>query len=216
MWKNIKVVLIRHTETEWIRKWLRLWENDSLTKIWIQQAINLKNHIDIMNYDFIYTSTSKRSKETMIYSLEINTKNINYKELDLLKERKEATSFIWKKTLDLPWNIIRKNRNKKDWKYEDWESFSDIYNRTSEILNFFSQHEYNKNILVYTHWSIIRSIIIYIIFNWKVSPWKYFRLTEIFKIIPWWITEIIYSKENYENKFSWKIKYWMAPVDFIL
>ena len=42
----------------------------------------------------------------------------------------------------------------------------------------------------------------YIIFNWKVSPWKYFRLTEILKIIPWWITEIIYSKENYENNFK--------------
>ena len=187
----IRIVLVRHAETEWMIKWLRLWENEKITKKWEKEAINLKKIIDLNNFDFIYTSPSVRSIQTMESFLwEKKFKNII--KSNLLKERKEASSFLWKKTSDLPWNILKENRNNWDWKYEDW-----------------------INILVFSHWSIIRSIIIYIIFNWKISPWEYFRLTEILKIKSCWISEIIYSKEKFEKIYTWKIKDFMNSNNII-
>lgn len=122
---------------------------------------------------------------------------------------------LWKKTSDLPWNILKENRNNWDWKYEDWESFNEIFERTWKILKLFWTYNDWINILVFSHWSIIRSIIIYIIFNWKISPWEYFRLTEILKIKSCWISEIIYSKEKFEKIYTWKIKDFMNSNNII-
>ena len=94
----------------------------------------------------------------------------------------------------------------------NWEVYS-VY--LWSILKLFWTYNDWINILVFTHWSIIRSIIIYIIFNWKISPWEYFRLTEILKIKSCWISEIIYSKEKFEKIYTWKIKDFMNSNNII-
>ncbi|MBF0914023.1 phosphoglycerate mutase family protein [Candidatus Gracilibacteria bacterium] len=210
----IRIVLVRHAETEGMIKGLRLGENEKITKKGEKEAINLKKIIDLNNFDFIYTSPSVRSIQTMESFLgEKKFKNII--KSNLLKERKEASSFLGKKTSDLPWNILKENRNNGDWKYEDGESFNEIFERTGKILKLFGTYNDGINILVFSHGSIIRSIIIYIIFNGKISPGEYFRLTEILKIKSCGISEIIYSKEKFEKIYTWKIKDFMNSNNII-
>ncbi len=137
------------------------------------------------------------------------TNSIKNNVLNILKERKEASSFIGLRHGEVPWDILKKYRNNPDWSYEDWESFSDIQIRTNKILNLFSSHPNGSRILVFSHASIIRSIVINILLP-NVIPWQYFDLTEKMKIKPCWISNIEYSMGNFEETYSWKLLTWMS------
>lgn len=206
--KCITLYLVRHSESQGMREGIRLSPLSYITSRGRKQAIKLAKRLASLKLHFIYSSPTLRSGQTT----EIIIKNIAHNNviyLSDLVERRETSSLIGMATKDLPWKYLRKHRLNRFWRHQDAESFDDIHNRATRVLDKFKQHPPGSNILVISHGSFIRAMLAEILTSQQLSPKHYYQMTEKIVVAPAAISILKYSKEYYEENACWKLVSWM-------
>lgn len=132
--KTINLYLVRHAETMGMRQGVRLGNDDELSPNGISQATLLAERLADTTFSQVYCSPTLRAKQSLekIQQTNPSTSKVAY-DKDLV-ERREATSLIGVKTENMPWDYLKKHRLKRKWRYEDSESFQDIYERSLKVL----------------------------------------------------------------------------------
>lgn len=204
----MEIFLIRHGETNGTERGIRLGSVDNLSKRGIKQSKILAMHLSDIKFDVIFSSPTLRALQTAEIILSLRGEGSIVK-LSEISERKEASYFEGMLTNKIPWNYLKKHRLKRNWKYKDGESFSDIFNRSKNILNIFRKYSSKNKILVITHGSIIRALLSIVIFGEKLTPRQYYRLTERIEIHPASVTILKYDQKIFEPKPTWKLNTWM-------
>jgi len=154
----MKLILVRHGETEWNRKAKLLSRTDiSLNEIGIEQAKKTANKLKIFNFDFIYTSNMKRTLETANIINKFH--NVSIIQTELLQERDygdfEGVNYH---KLDL-----REIREKNLYKNFNMESPSEFRNRIKYFLENKLSLKYNQTILIVSHSGTIKKILYHLL-----------------------------------------------------
>lgn len=205
----INLYLVRHAETVGMREGVRLGNDDGLSPNGINQAVLLSDRLANIQFSQVYCSPTLRAKQSLEIIQKTNP-SIDKVTFDKdLVERREATSLIGVKTENMPWDYLKKHRLKRKWRYEDSESFQDIYDRSIEVLKKLAENGNESNVLVITHGSFIRALFATILLGNGLTPRQYFQLTEKLNIFASAISKLEYSQKYYEDKPSWKIITWM-------
>lgn len=206
--KKVNLFLVRHGETQGMKRCVRLNCTDPLSPTGIEQANYLAKRLRKFHFDYIYSSPTLRAKCTAeIIAKELPCTGII--ESADLEERKEATSLIGVSTENMPWEYIKKNRLKRHWRYEDGESFDDIFNRANKVLTYMANHPNESRILVISHGSFTRALFAVVLMGKSLTPRQYYDMTEKLSISATALSELEYSKKKYEDESSWKIISWM-------
>ncbi len=205
----INLYLVRHAETVGMHQGVRLGNDDELSPNGINQAIFLAKRLSTVSFNKVYCSPTLRAKQSLEKIQQVNStvNNIIF-DKDLI-ERREATSLIGVKTENMPWAYLKKHRLHRRWRFEDSESFQDIYDRSLIVLKKLAQNGNNDNVLVVTHGSFIRALFATILLGDGLTPRQYFQLTEKLNIFASAISKLEYSQKYYEDSPSWKIITWM-------
>jgi len=154
----MKLILVRHGETEWNNEGKLLSKTDiSLNEKGLEQAKKTANKLKNLTFDFIYTSNMKRTLQTVN---EINKyHNVNFIQTELLQERNygdfEGVDYH---KLDL--RKIRKNNLYKNFNMETPEEFR---NRIKYFLKNKLSLKYNQTILIVSHSGTIKKILYYLL-----------------------------------------------------
>ena len=204
----IKLTIVRHAETYGMTKGVRLNNEDPLSNNGLDQAKKLAKKLLKSKFHYVYTSPTLRAQQTLNIIKKYCYCNKIYEDTDLV-ERKEATSLIGVKTEDMPWDEIKKHRLKRHWKYQDSESFHEIFNRALKLLNKFEKHKPGSHILIMSHGSFIRALFAVILMEENLTPRQYFKMTEKLFIESTGVSKLEFSKKYYEESPTWKIITWM-------
>ena len=164
----MKLIMVRHGETEWNKKYQLLSYTDiPLNKIGIEQAKKVAKKLKDTRIDLIYSSPLKRSLET---AKEINKyHNLDIKTTELLKERNygdfEKTDY---RKLDL-----REIRDKNLYKKFHMETPKEFETRIKKFLEQKILKTKKETILIVSHSGTIKMILYHLL---KIEePFEIFR-----------------------------------------
>ncbi len=154
----MKLYIVRHGETEWntVKK-LQGWQNSDLTKKGIRGAKLLRNRLEDVKFDFIYSSPLSRAMETAEYIKK------NDEKLIVLEEVKEMGFGEWegleKEKLETSYSQEYYNFWNKPhlYKTSGGESFEDLYKRIERGLNKIIKNG-GENVLLVSHGVVIKAI----------------------------------------------------------
>ena len=154
----MKLYIVRHGETEWnTAKKLQGWQNSDLTKKGIRGAKLLRNRLEDIKFDFIYSSPQTRAVKTAEYIKKNNERLI------ILDEIKEMGFGKWegleKEKLETEYREEYYNFWNKPhlYKSEGGESFEELYSRIELGLNKIIQNG-GENVLLVSHGVVIKAI----------------------------------------------------------
>jgi len=206
----MKLYLVLHGETEEMRRGVRLGHLAKLSRDGHKQAKIVAKRLFKIHFDKIFCSPTLRAKETArIIMSRKNKKTTKYTELPELVERKEPSKFIGTSTNKFPWDYFKKHRLNRNWRYDDGESFNDIFARVKKVLAIFAHESPNNIILAVSHSSITRAIFAYVMMRNKLTPRQYYDLTEKVGVFPTGITVLEYNQKIFESHPTWKLISWM-------
>ncbi|MEW9095168.1 MAG: alpha-ribazole phosphatase [Clostridiaceae bacterium] len=171
----MNIYLVRHGETDNNYNKIYYGKIDcSLNNNGRYQASIIKNRIEEINFDKVFTSEMKRAKETahiilndskyeLIEDERLNEMNMGIFEGKDHKELEENYSVEWKSWCN----------NWKEYKIPDGESYIEFYERVKDFFEEILRGE-EKDILVVAHGGVMKSIYSYILGEnldifWKIS-----------------------------------------------
>ncbi|MGL4910861.1 MAG: histidine phosphatase family protein [Romboutsia sp.] len=171
----IKLILVRHAVTNDNEESRLSGHIDStLSEEGIKQVKKLTKYLEQYKIDKIFTTTSKRTKDTV--EPLANIKNIDIIEKDTLKE------ISFGDFEGITFDEIQSNHSDEfdkmisqgyEYIYPNGESLIESYYRVSkEIENIISEND-NKSILICSHGGTIRNIISYLISNSYEYHWNF-------------------------------------------
>lgn len=172
----MKIYLVRHGESEANKNKLHNTPATKLTKRGVHQAKMLAKRLRDIHIDFIYASTHTRSLQT---AEEIS------KELDIPIEKwSEIVEVItpsvnWgkpvdeKKVFDIDKNIDKNYIRGK--RHSDEELFVEIKTRVNKVLKHLVMHHKSQNILLVSHNSFIKMLLLCAILGEELTPQTYVR-----------------------------------------
>ena len=163
------LVLIRHGESEWnlLGKWTG-WTDVSLTPKGASDAVKMGELVKDIKFDFIYTSTLKRSIETMKGVMSLKNKNdLEFTPVKAIDERDygDYTGMnkweVKERVGEAKFNAIRRNFKEP---IPNGETLADVYNRAvpwykEEVIPKLLD---GKNVLIVAHGNSIRALVKYI------------------------------------------------------
>lgn len=163
------LVLIRHGESEWnlLGKWTG-WTDVSLTPKGTSDAVKMGELVKDIKFDFIYTSTLKRSIETMRGVMSLKNKNdLEFTPVKAIDERDygDYTGMnkweVKERVGEAKFNAIRRNFKEP---IPNGETLADVYNRAvpwykEEVIPKLLD---GKNVLIVAHGNSIRALVKYI------------------------------------------------------
>ena len=167
-----KVYLVRHGETDYNKRGCYYgWTDCSLTVEGIEQSKTLRRSFESIQYDVILSSDLKRATETA------NIINRGSKELITDNRLRELNFGQWegKNYQEI---MIQYAEHWNLW-VEDWEnatptggeSFSSMYNRTSECMDEILKIYKDKSIVIVSHNGSLRIIAAYLLGLTSEKSW---------------------------------------------
>ena len=171
----IKLILVRHAQTTDNETFKLSGHIDSkISKIGRIQINCITKHLKDVNIDKIYTTTSSRTKDTI---LEISKlKNIDIIENENLKEINfgdfEGLGFEFIQR-EYPEEFEKMINEGFDYKYPQGESLKDTFYRVSKKLDNLMKDKDSKTILICSHGGTIRNIISYLLTNDYKYHWNF-------------------------------------------
>ncbi len=204
----IKLYFVRHAEAVGMREGVRLGAENSLTEEGQAQSLVLASRFSAQIFDKLFSSPTPRATKTA-EAIAHQLGNLTTEIDSDLVERREPSSFINKKTSDLPWEMIRSERIDPDWRLEDAESLNEILTRISRFMTKIEALNATAKVIAVSHGSFIRAAVVKSLLGEELTPQQYYRLTERMAIKPTGITELEYSQAYFESNASWKLIKWM-------
>ena len=158
------IYLTRHGKTLWnLEKRLQGTSNSELTEEGVEQAKALRDRIEELDIDVIYTSPIKRAYETA--QILRGGKNINIIAEDGLKEinfgEYEGRTEEELLSIGRGHEISKIFSGEMDVRAPDGETLRELYNRISKVLDDILEIEKGKNILIVTHGATLKAIVSY-------------------------------------------------------
>ena len=168
--KRKTVYIIRHGEATSNTGNVRGDSNAKLTPKGIKQSLCLAHKCKIFNADVLYSSKTKRAKETAEIISKVCKLSTNY--LSLLNERR-LPSEIRGKNKDNPAVVeidrtIRSNFHINNYRFSDEENFDDLKSRSLQVINLLDQNQKSTFILV-THGIFMRVLVACAIFGENIT-----------------------------------------------
>jgi len=206
---NTTLYLIRHAESLANKDKLSSDEITRLSETGIEQAKSLSKNPIFADLDYIYTSPLSRAVET---SEIISSSNPHLKiiKTDLIKEKKDPSSFAMKKKEEIPWDIIKANRHNPDWCMEDGESFNEVKGRIVKVLDMVEKLPSGSKVLLVTHGSFIKHFTSYILLCERFVPDFFHPISDRMETQNTGITTFELKQKYYETKPSWYLISWMS------
>lgn len=158
------VYLTRHGQTIWnIDKRLQGSGNSDLTDLGIEQAFKLKDRVDNINLDVIYTSPLERAKKTA--DIIKGDRKIDVIEVEGLKEisfgEYEGHTEEELLKIGLGKEIKELFDGNLDIKAPGGESLRELYDRVGKALDTILKQNVGKNILIVAHGMTLKAIMNY-------------------------------------------------------
>lgn len=171
----IKLILVRHAQTIDNSNFRLSGHIDSkISNLGKEQIKYLTSYLHNLNINNIYTTTSSRTKDTV---LEISKlRGINIIEVENLKEISfgdfEGMTFdeIKESYPNEFQNMIDDGYN---YKYPNGESLIDTYNRVCKEIDKIIEYNKGKTVLICSHGGTIRNIISYLITGSYKHHWNF-------------------------------------------
>lgn len=170
-----RLILVRHAVTTDNQKNRLSGHMDSeLSEEGKKQVSKLTNYLKDLKIDKIFTTTSKRAKDSVEYLA--NIKNIDIIEKDNLKE------ISFGDFEGITFEDIQCNYNEEfqkiieegyEYRYPNGESLIDSYNRVSKEIEKIILENENDTILICSHGGTIRNIISYLISDSYEYHWNF-------------------------------------------
>lgn len=204
----MKVYIIRHAESVNNTAGTVAEENSPLSANGVKQANDLAEKLKDINLQAIYTSIQKRAIETA--SILSKYHHLKIIKSDLLVDKKEATSTLGQRKEDLPWDEIKKMRADPEWKHEDGESFNEVKKRVQCFISELERFDSKSDVLVITHNSFIKHLILYILLGEGLSPVIYYKIADRMETKNSGVTIIECKQKYYESTPSWYLQSWMV------
>lgn len=163
----MKIYLVRHGQTDSNIKKIYNYKCEDLNDTGIKQAKELREKINNLNFDIIYSSPLLRAKHTAEI-LNINNKKIIFE--DKLIERDPGS--LEGQSMDITdreeyWNYYSNIR------YGTEENIPELFKRVKEFLDELKNKEYN-NVLIVAHSGISKAFYAY--FNGIPEDGKFLNL----------------------------------------
>ncbi len=179
----MKVYFVRHGQSEYnvLRK--HHHQHVGLTKLGSMQAKTVARRLKKLSIDVILSSNFKRASQTA----EIIAKELHRKvdHVELFHEI-ITPSQLWSEKHDSEKAIkikknIRKHIDDPAYHYSNEENFFDVINRAKKAWDYLSLCKQN-HIVVVTHESFLRVLIIYLLLKDRLRYDFYERFSEVFKL----------------------------------
>ena len=200
--------IVRHAESQANSNNLTSDELTELSSIGVQQAESLANNDLFKDLQIIYVSPLKRSKQTGEV-IAGRHGHLSIVENELIKEKKDPSSFSLLKRDELPWDDIKKHRMDPDWKIEDGESFNDVKKRVRLTLEMVEQSS-EENILLVSHASFIKHLALFVILGDEFTPANFYKFGDRMETKNTGITTFKHKQKYYETSPSWYLMSWMS------
>lgn len=114
-----------------------------LSELWIKQSIELKNQIDISNFDVVFCSDLKRAIDSAKLTFEDKVPIIQDSRI------RECNYGIYNaKDSDIVEPLQEKNINER---FKEWESYEDVKKRIEDFLHFLKENYNGKHIAIVAH-----------------------------------------------------------------
>ena len=163
--KYLRIVLLRHGETNYnIEKKLQS-PKDSLTDKGKEQILKLQDGLNRFNFDEMISSDEKRAVE----SAEIisQTMNKNFKKNSLIREKSSGV-FSDKLVDEIDWSSVQGSFLEK--KIPEGDSIRDVMIRASEFFKILNEFKQGETVLVISHGTFLR-VLFCLIFNKDVQEY---------------------------------------------
>ncbi len=153
----MKLILIRHGETEENKAWIIQWHlPGKLSPLWILQAQKLAERLKDEKFDFIYSSDLKRASDTAkeIVKYHIHTP------LEFTQELRERSywGLEWRRKQEIEEEALKENKD--IWSYQKgWESSEELLKRANDFLEKIVTRHKNDTILFIWHGHITKALI---------------------------------------------------------
>ncbi len=171
----IKLILVRHAQTKENENLKLSGHIDSkISKKGNIQVDCITNYLKDINIDKIYTTTSSRTKDTI---LEISKlKNLDILENENLREINfgdfEGITFNQIKE-EYPEEFQNMIDDGDSYRYPNGESLIDTYNRVSKEIDIIINENEGKTVLICSHGGTIRNIVSYLVTNTYKHHWNF-------------------------------------------
>lgn len=207
----MNVYIVRHGETTLNINKIHQLPTTTLSSKGVQQIKKISTYLASLNINIIYTSHLTRAKQTA--SIIGDILDVNILTAPELEEIRRPSEIIGKKhneskALKIK-QTIRENYHKLQWHYSDEENFSDVKMRTDRFIQFLTNQDESKNILIITHGYITKMFLALVILGNELTPKTYLEFYDKVKITNASLTKLEHSKLN-----GWHIDYWNLTIPF--
>lgn len=156
----MKIFITRHGETQWnIEKRMQGWNDSPLTKKGIEDSKKLGERLSNVNFQCIYSSSSKRAFESSKYI--IGNRNTEIILLDDLREIKHGN---WQGLKHSKIEELYKEEYFNFWNNPDLyendtgEDFFQLFKRVESVMKMITRKHKEGNILVVSHGVVLKAI----------------------------------------------------------
>ena len=198
-----RVYFVRHGQTN--ANVNAVWQDysEELSTVGKIQAIRLAERVEHIDFEEMFISDYVRTQQTAKPILEL--KSVPLTLSPLLREEKVPTSWVGKDELDAKGiafaeDMIEYSEN-SDWRVEDAENTTDIYNRIVGTLKMLEDAP-SQNILVVSHGNFLKQLVGYVLLGGKGSKKEVASFKRTFKSTNTGITILVFQ-DNFWKVLSW-------------
>jgi len=170
----LSIYLVRHGETEWnSQKRLQGWQDSNLTEKGIEDAEALHDHLSDMEFDAIYSSTSKRAFKTAEVI-------VGKRKLEIVVDDNLREIYLgdWEGKTTYEVEQLYENEYYNFWNNphlynrKNSETFIQVQDRALKTINKIMQEKKSGNILIVTHGVTLKMIMNYFEKQSLENLWK--------------------------------------------
>ena len=159
----IKLHLIRHGQTDYnIERRIQGQRDSHLTDTGIKQALALKEKLDSINFDVVYSSSNIRAVDTAKILMADKSQNITF-----LDELKEIYLGHWEGRLNAEIEQTESEQFNNFWNHPDQfycpgsETFNDLQQRALNVFTKITEKHRDQVILIVSHGAFLRALLVY-------------------------------------------------------
>lgn len=205
------IYFVRHAESEANAAGNRFQDSHSLLSAeGKRQAEVLAERISHIAIDGIVSSTFERARQTAEAIAHKTGKLVTY--TDLLGETKVPSIFYGKRRDDPEivklQETYKQHQFEENWRLADEENFTDRKARGKNIISFLENRKEN-NLLVVTHGTILRIVLLCMVFGDDLTPVEYHKVVPFLHLTNTGITVCLYTEQE-----GWKMLTWNDRAHF--
>ena len=209
--------IVRHGETLLNKEHIKQGQEGSLSEKGKMQALQVGKALVDHHIQKIYTSPYERALETAHLMQE--SLGCPIQTLDLLRERKNASEVLGKKTDDPEViqisGLTAYGYHEDTYRYSDEENFVDLFERARDCARFLSRIPENK-VVVVTHHAFLQMFLSYLLYRDTLHAEDYVKLSFYNPAENAGITLCVYHPWHgiYSKTKGWEIITYSQPLEF--